>query len=71
MHGQCRVVWLNNHFANLFRVIISANTAYCRTLGEGTTENEHIILSGYSSYILLISNVPMPEPVPPPNECAN
>ncbi len=26
--------------------------------------------SGYSSRILLMSRVPMPEPVPPPSECA-
>jgi hypothetical protein len=38
------------------------------TLGEGTTEKVNIILSGYSSRILEISSVPMPEPVPPPRE---
>ena len=29
-----------------------------------------IMRSGYSSLILLMSRVPMPEPVPPPRECA-
>ena len=38
------------------------------TFGEGTTLNEFIILSGYSSRILEISKVPIPDPVPPPNE---
>jgi hypothetical protein len=37
-------------------------------LGDGTTEKVHIMRSGYSSRILLISRVPMPEPVPPPRE---
>ena len=41
------------------------------TLGEGTTENVFMIRSGYSSLILEISKVPMPEPVPPPKEWAN
>jgi hypothetical protein len=38
------------------------------TLGEGNTENVSIILSGYSSRIFDINNVPIPDPVPPPNE---
>ena len=38
------------------------------TLGEGTTENVHIIRSGYSSRILEIKSVPIPAPVPPPSE---
>ena len=38
------------------------------TFGDGTTENVIIMRSGYSSRILLISSVPMPEPVPPPSE---
>lgn len=38
------------------------------TFGEGTTENVIIMRSGYSSRTLLISNVPMPLPVPPPKE---
>ncbi len=44
--------------------------AGARALGEGTTEKVSIMRSGYSSRILLISSVPMPEPVPPPSECA-
>jgi len=38
------------------------------TFGDGTTENVSIILSGYSSLILEIKRVPIPEPVPPPKE---
>ena len=44
------------------------NTLPTRTFGEGTTLNEFMILSGYSSRILDMSNVPMPDPVPPPSE---
>lgn len=44
------------------------NTLPMRTFGEGTTLNEFMILSGYSSRILDMSNVPMPDPVPPPSE---
>uniref|UniRef100_H2XRY9 Uncharacterized protein n=1 Tax=Ciona intestinalis TaxID=7719 RepID=H2XRY9_CIOIN len=36
-----------------------------------TTLKVFIILSGYSSLILLISKVPIPEPVPPPSECVS
>lgn len=38
------------------------------TLGDGTTEYVFMILSGYSSLILEIRRVPIPEPVPPPRE---
>jgi len=38
------------------------------TFGDGTTEKVSIILSGYSSLILEIKRVPIPEPVPPPKE---
>ena len=41
------------------------------TLGEGTTEKVFMILSGYSSRILEMSSVPMPDPVPPPRECVS
>ena len=41
------------------------------TFGEGTTENVFMILSGYSSLILEISRVPIPDPVPPPSECVS
>jgi hypothetical protein len=40
------------------------------TFGEGTTENVIIMRSGYSSRILEMSRVPMPDPVPPPSEWA-
>ena len=38
------------------------------TLGDGTTENVTMILSGYSSRILEMRRVPIPDPVPPPSE---
>lgn len=41
------------------------------TFGEGTTENVFIIRSGYSSRILEMSRVPIPDPVPPPKEWAS
>ena len=41
------------------------------TLGDGTTEKVFMILSGYSSRILLMRRVPIPEPVPPPSECVS
>ena len=41
------------------------------TLGDGITLNVFIILSGYSSLIFDMSKVPIPDPVPPPRECAN
>lgn len=44
------------------------STTVSDTLGDGTTENVHIIRSGYSSLILEIKRVPIPAPVPPPRE---
>ena len=44
------------------------STTVSDTLGLGTTEYVHIILSGYSSRILEIRRVPIPAPVPPPSE---
>ena len=41
---------------------------YILAFGEGTTEKVHMILSGYSSRILDMSNVPMPDPEPPPKD---
>merc|ERR1739838_792562 len=38
------------------------------TFGDGTTEYVFIILSGYSSRILEMRRVPIPDPVPPPRE---
>ena len=37
-------------------------------LGKGTTLKVFMILSGYSSLILLMRRVPIPDPVPPPRE---
>ena len=57
---------------SLFYWYIVLNIKYFKfTLGDGTTENVFMILSGYSSRILLIRRVPMPEPVPPPRECVS
>ena len=44
------------------------STTVSDTFGDGTTENVSIILSGYSSLIFEIKRVPIPDPVPPPNE---
>ena len=44
------------------------STTVSDTLGLGTTEYVHIILSGYSSRIFEIRRVPIPAPVPPPRE---
>ena len=38
------------------------------TLGDGTTEKVIIMRSGYSSRILEMRRVPIPDPVPPPRE---
>merc|ERR1712154_202607 len=50
-------------------VALYGSTTVSDTFGDGKTEKVHIILSGYSSLILLINKVPIPEPVPPPKEC--
>lgn len=52
--------YIQNHEAN--------NNKCLYTFGEGTTEKVVIMRSGYSSRIFDISNVPIPEPVPPPSE---
>ena len=44
------------------------STTVSETFGDGTTEKVSIILSGYSSLILEIKRVPIPDPVPPPKE---
>ncbi|KAF9807003.1 hypothetical protein SFRURICE_011147 [Spodoptera frugiperda] len=49
-------------------VVYAGSTTVSDTLGEGTTEYVFMILSGYSSLILEMSSVPMPEPVPPPSD---
>lgn len=38
------------------------------TFGDGTTEKVSMILSGYYSLIFEMRRVPIPDPVPPPNE---
>merc|ERR1711881_160568 len=50
------------------RVALYGSTTVSETLGEGTTEKVFMILSGYSSRILEMRSVPIPEPVPPPRE---
>jgi hypothetical protein len=49
-------------------VALYGSTTVSETLGEGKTEKVSIIRSGYSSRILEMRRVPMPEPVPPPRE---
>jgi len=49
-------------------VALYGSTTVSDTFGDGTTEKVSIILSGYSSLILEIKRVPIPEPVPPPKE---
>src|SRR6056300_890654 len=49
-------------------VALYGSTTVSETFGDGTTENVIIMRSGYSSRILEIMSVPMPEPVPPPKE---
>merc|ERR1712167_133431 len=48
------------------RVALYGSTTVSDTLGEGMMEKVSMIRSGYSSRILEMSSVPMPEPVPPP-----
>merc|ERR1712196_175630 len=44
------------------------STTVSDTLGDGKTEYVHMTRSGYSSRILEMRRVSMPEPVPPPSE---
>ena len=44
------------------------STTVSDTFGDGTIEKVVMILSGYSSLILEIKRVPIPDPVPPPRE---
>ena len=73
--GQSGVVRLNMRIlASVLRQMNSnkiqlTSTTVSETLGLGTTEYVHIIRSGYSSLIFEIKRVPIPAPVPPPNEC--
>lgn len=47
------------------------STTVSETFGDGTIENVDKIRSGYSSRSFVKSNVPIPEPVPPPSEWTN
>ncbi|PAV88954.1 hypothetical protein WR25_22764 [Diploscapter pachys] len=51
--------------------LAQGSTTVSDTLGEGTTENDAMMRSGYSSRIFEISRVPIPDPVPPPREWVN
>jgi len=53
------------------RHALYGSTTTSDTNGDGITEKQHFILSLNSSWILVIINVPNPEPVPPPSEWAN
>ena len=44
------------------------STTVSETFGDGTTEKVSIILSGYSYLTFEMRRVPIPDPVPPPNE---
>ncbi|KAK2500713.1 hypothetical protein MC885_009137 [Smutsia gigantea] len=46
----------------------AGSTTVSDTLGEGTTLKVFMMRSGYSSRTLLMSSVPIPDPVPPPSE---
>merc|ERR1719427_2434299 len=50
------------------KVALYGSTTVSDTLGDGTTLKVFMMRSGYSSRILLMSRVPIPEPVPPPRE---
>ena len=63
-----RVVGLDDGVGDLKVYFSDGMGFFCVTLGEGTTEKVFIILSGYSSRILEMRRVPIPEPVPPPSE---
>jgi hypothetical protein len=49
-------------------VELYGSTTVSDTFGDGTIEKVNMILSGYSSLILEIKRVPIPDPVPPPRE---
>merc|ERR1740115_197848 len=48
--------------------LIGHSTTVSETLGDGMMEKVAMILSGYSSLILEMRRVPIPDPVPPPRE---
>ncbi|CAA6669938.1 unnamed protein product [Spirodela intermedia] len=49
-----------------YRVALYGSTTVSETFGDGKTEKVSIMRSGYSSLILEMRRVPMPDPVPPP-----
>ena len=50
------------------KVALYGSTTVSDTFGDGKTEKVIMMLSGYSSRILEIKRVPIPDPVPPPRE---
>ncbi|KAK2504641.1 hypothetical protein MC885_007791 [Smutsia gigantea] len=69
LHAQHLLVHLlHGHAASEHCSHRQGSTTVSDTLGEGTTLNVFMILSGNSSRILLMSSVPIPDPVPPPSE---
>jgi hypothetical protein len=76
MYGQGGVVWLNDGIRHLGgwaasqggRLQAHVAELYHRKCVTYQTEKVIMIRSGYSSRILEIKSVPMPEPVPPPRE---
>lgn len=53
------------------KVALYGSTTVSETFGDGTIENVAKIRSGYSSLNFVNNKVPIPEPVPPPNEWHN
>src|SRR3569833_4482776 len=49
-------------------VVLYGSTTVSDTFGDGMTEKVIMMRSGYSSRSMEMSNVPIPEPVPPPSE---
>ncbi|KAH9425806.1 hypothetical protein DERP_005024 [Dermatophagoides pteronyssinus] len=67
-HAAIKFFGSNNCFVNS---ALYGSTMVSETLVDGSTLNDVNIRSGNSSRIRDIINVPIPEPVPPPNECDN
>ena len=57
--------------ANNVCAVLAPPTTVSLTFGDGITENASMMRSGYSSLTFEMSNVPIPEPVPPPREWHN
>eukprot|EP00850_Spirogloea_muscicola_P012760 SM000084S23096 [mRNA] locus=s84:29513:29909:- [translate_table: standard] len=67
-HRTCWGGELESPEADVIQVALYGSTTVSDTLGDGKTEKVSIMRSGYSSRILEMSSVPMPDPVPPPRE---